>query len=123
MSTANDIVNYSYSSSCLFILTSNNIQPSEVYVISNIPSDKEGISGACFGLHNIGMNIYLTEERKRNTVKVIEFITSHEFQFNHTLKYGFVSPLDNNMMENCDEYLQCLNFKSIQPRYETNDNH
>eukprot|EP00833_Pecoramyces_ruminatium_P016774 jgi/Orpsp1_1/1190806/evm.model.d7180000081318.1 len=91
------------------------MNPSEDFVLSNIPGVREGISGSCYGMHNIGMNKYISEERKGKVVKVLEYITSFEFQSNHTIRFGLISPLDRAMMRHCEEYTQCHNFRHVQP--------
>lgn len=65
----------------------------------------------------MGINKNISEEKKKSVAKIIEFLTSFSYQKESILGYGYQTALgeiyDNKSI--CQEYLQCQDFKYIQP--------
>lgn len=83
----------------------------KVYVRSRLPGRFDGLSGTTIGGSNIGINKYITNEKRNAAVKVIQFMTSRETQKNNFLKDGFVPAIpdlffdpDVCKKENCELY-------------------
>eukprot|EP00833_Pecoramyces_ruminatium_P007907 jgi/Orpsp1_1/1181939/evm.model.c7180000079204.1 len=127
LSNNNDIMNCLNSDKCLFVKAKNNLNYFGNYTLSNLPGNIEGISGSCIGGYNIGINKYITEEKKEKAARVLEYISSMEFQQNIIMKSGFQSALGDIFEYDsiCQEFEQCRNFKTIQaivrPTKDTDD--
>jgi len=113
----NDINNCLDSANCLFIKTYNSPKHYDNYTLSNIPGKIEGISGSCIGGYSLGMNIYISEEKKGKIATIMEYITTIENEKKVTLNHGLQSVIETlfNDESLCQNYSQCQNFKSIQP--------
>ncbi|ORX83208.1 periplasmic binding protein-like II [Anaeromyces robustus] len=98
---------------CLFVKTWNNVKHSEDFSMSLLPGVKEGISSSCVGQYNLGMNRHITDEKKEIVGKVVEYITSIDFQSKNTLQFGLISAMDV-INSDCDKYEHCTYFKSVQ---------
>ena len=53
---------------------------SNSYVVSPLPGVKEGISGSIVTGYNVGVNNYISEERKKASIEVINYMASKNFQ-------------------------------------------
>jgi len=116
-STNNEIKNCLNSDKCLFVKTKSNAQFTGNYTKSNIPGKIEGISGSCLGGYSLGINKFVSKEKKEVALKIMEFIGSYEFQSNVIMKSGLQSAYDSLYKNEviCQDYEQCKEFKSIQP--------
>ncbi|KAG4100437.1 hypothetical protein H8356DRAFT_1036152 [Neocallimastix lanati (nom. inval.)] len=51
-----------------------------IYNKTVLVGNREGVSASCLEGTNIGINKYISDERKKATVKVLKFITSYDIQ-------------------------------------------
>ncbi|ORY16058.1 hypothetical protein LY90DRAFT_677477 [Neocallimastix californiae] len=111
-----DIVKCLNSDDCLFVKTWNDVKFNGNYTLSNLPGNTDGISGSCVGGYNMGMNIHISEEKKKKVATVMEYISSYEHQ-QKIMEIGFQSSFEdfyNDDESICQKYVQCQNIKSIQ---------
>lgn len=87
-----------------------------IYKLIPILGNKEGISGSCIGGMNVGINRFISEERKKAAAEVIRYITSEEAQ-KHLLISGIpVSCLKNLYYdEEVCQIIDCELMRNIQP--------
>ncbi|OUM57627.1 hypothetical protein PIROE2DRAFT_17322, partial [Piromyces sp. E2] len=64
-----------------------------LYTITPLPGGKDGISGSCIGGYNIGINSYITDEKKEASIKVLEYINSKEIQKKVIKEYHLYSAI------------------------------
>ncbi|ORY85900.1 periplasmic binding protein-like II [Neocallimastix californiae] len=126
-STDDNLIHCLNSSDCLFVKTWNTVPHIGNYTLSNLPGNTEGISGSCIGGYNMGINKYISNEKKKKAAKIIEYFASYDFQKNTILNYGFQTALEEIYDDKliCQRYEQCQDFKYIQsilrPIYATED--
>jgi len=82
-----------------------------VYTRSRLPGRFDGLSGTSIGGSNIGINKFITNEKKNAAIKVLQYMTSKEIQKNNLLKKGFITAIPDLFndteickMENCELY-------------------
>ncbi|ORX82376.1 periplasmic binding protein-like II [Anaeromyces robustus] len=87
------------------------------YVISILPGIKEGISGSSLVGYNIGIYKHIEENKKEAVLKVMEFMTSREFQKSLVLKNIIVSGMKSlyDDKEVCSTIQNCEFYKNVQP--------
>ena len=86
------------------------------YVISPFPGRKKGISGSCIGGYLLGINKYISDERKKAAAVVLKYFTSAEFQKKFVIKY-YQSYSGMNILYDDEEvcsYVDCKLIKNIQ---------
>ena len=101
-----------------------NVHPS--YKKSILVGNKEGVSASSLGGSNIGINKYISDERKKGAVEVVKFLTSYDTQKFLVINYKKGSAINAlyDDEEVCKEY-DCNLAKGIQyiarPSALTND--
>ncbi|KAG4087594.1 periplasmic binding protein-like II [Neocallimastix lanati (nom. inval.)] len=85
------------------------------YATSILPGVKEGISGSILGGHNLGINKYSKKEKRAETIKALEYLTSREMHIKYLIKNNKYSPIISlyDDEEVC-QIVDCNFFKSIQ---------
>ncbi|KAL6597101.1 periplasmic binding protein-like II, partial [Neocallimastix sp. 'constans'] len=63
------------------------------YATSILPGVKEGISGSILGGHNLGINKYSKKEKRAETIKALEYLTSREMHIKYLIKNNKYSPI------------------------------
>ncbi|KAG4105582.1 periplasmic binding protein-like II [Neocallimastix lanati (nom. inval.)] len=115
-SSNSDISQCLNSTNCLFVKTWNNMPFKGNFTLTNLPGKVEGLSGSILGGYHLGVNKYITEEKKKKIAAVIEHIVEEESQKKISMQFGYQSAL-KDIYEDlfiCGEYEQCQNFKTIQ---------
>eukprot|EP00833_Pecoramyces_ruminatium_P007996 jgi/Orpsp1_1/1182028/evm.model.c7180000079572.2 len=86
------------------------------YVLTKIPGKKEGLSGSILSGYNIGIDSSINKEKIDGAMKVIEFMTSKEFQKDLTSKQiimsGILSLYEDE--EICSSIKYCEYYKNFQ---------
>ncbi|KAL6613112.1 periplasmic binding protein-like II [Neocallimastix californiae] len=116
-SNQNDINECLNSSNCLFVKTWNTAPHIGNYTVSNLPGHATGVTGSCLGGYNMGINKHISNKKKENVAKVINYFVSYEYQKDNILKYGVQSALKDIYDDSsiCQKYKQCQDFRTIQP--------
>ncbi|ORX84846.1 periplasmic binding protein-like II [Anaeromyces robustus] len=97
------------------------------YILAKIPGIKEGISSTAFVSYNIGIVNDIDEIKKPAALKVIEYMTSREFQKSLILKNIIITGISSlyEDYEVCSIIPYCNVFSNVQPiikpLYKTND--
>ena len=115
-----------FSANAIFIkfFDISNIHPS--YKKTILVGNKEGVSASILGGSNIGINKYISDERKKGAVEVVKFLTSYDSQKFLVINYKIGSAINAlyDDEEVCKEY-DCNLAKGIQyiarPSALTND--
>jgi len=113
----NDISKCLNSTNCLFIKAQNHLSYQGNYTLTNIPGRIEGLSGTVLGGYNLGINNYISEDRKKKVASILEYIASEELKKSIAMDFGFQSAI-KDVYENdevCLRYEQCIYFRGIQP--------
>jgi len=85
------------------------------YKITPLPGGKDGISGSCIGGLNIGINSYISDEKKNAAIHAIEYINSKEFQKKMIMDFRICSAISSlyDDEEVCAK-VNCNFFKTLQ---------
>ncbi|ORX82035.1 periplasmic binding protein-like II [Anaeromyces robustus] len=82
---------------------------------NHLPGKKPGISASCVGGNNISMNRYISEERKRAAVEVINYLTSYDKQKKEIIQNDKRSAIHRTYSDTeiCEK-INCPKFSTMQ---------
>lgn len=91
-----------------------NVNPA--YKVSPLPGNTKGISASCIGGLNIGINKFISDERKKQAAEAIKFMTSFETQKYFAIEHGLTSGIEG-IYDDKDvcKVLDCEVLKNMQP--------
>jgi len=86
-----------------------------IYKASAIPGKKEGVSGSIIIGHNLGINKYIDEDKKKAAAEFLKFVASKEIQKKFIIKDGFVGGLTS--LYDDEEVCRMINCEIIKDAY------
>jgi len=98
-----------------FLFVKNWYLPYIPYKYTILPGSKVGISGATIGGHNLGINKYSDQEKRKEVIKAFEYLTSKYIQKKYVAMDNYYSAIPSlyNDEEVCS-VVDCEYYKSIQ---------
>jgi len=86
------------------------------FALSILPGKNEGISGSCIAGYSIGINKYISDEKKEHSAQILNYILSSEFQRKINMDRGYQSGLKEfyDDSDQCQQYSQCQSLKMSQ---------
>jgi len=86
-----------------------------IFKATALPGNKEGVSGSIVIGHNLGINKYISEEKKRAAAEFLKFVASKETQKKFIAKDDFVGGLTS--LYDDDEVCRMLDCEIIKDAY------
>ena len=87
-----------------------------LYKQTRLPGFKEGISASTIGGSNVGINKYISEERRNAALQIVKYITSYDVQKKYTIEKKVLPTIESLFfdMEVC-KAIDCELGRSLQP--------